>query len=149
MSGDGPNEHGGSALVLGPLMRYVDETSAAIWVETRSAATVTVAAGEQRWTARTFRVHEHHYALVECVGLEAGSVTPYSVAVGDEHVWPVPGRLQLPPPVISTLKPGKPLRLAFGSCRTSVPHDRGPLPRRPGLRRRDHRADAAVHRVAA
>ena len=28
-----------------------------------------------------------------------------------------------PPSVIATLKPGKPLRLAFGSCRVSVSHD--------------------------
>ena len=27
-----------------------------------------------------------------------------------------------PPSVIATLKPGKPLRMAFGSCRTSVDH---------------------------
>ena len=32
--------------------------------------------------------------------------------------------LDLPPSVISTLKAGKPPRLAFGSCRTSVRHDR-------------------------
>ena len=30
---------------------------------------------------------------------------------------------EFPPPVIATLKPGKPLRMAYGSCRTSVPHD--------------------------
>ena len=28
-----------------------------------------------------------------------------------------------PPSVIATLKPGKPLRMAYGSCRTSVDHD--------------------------
>ena len=115
---------GGSPLVLGPLMRYVDETSASIWVETAAAATVTVTAGTASWSARTFRVHDHHYALVECSDLEPGSVTPYSVAVDDEPVWPAPGDLELPHPVIAALKPGKPLRLAFGSCRTSVPHDR-------------------------
>ena len=40
-------------------------------------------------------------------------------------VWP-PSKsaLDLPPSVISTLKPGKPPRLAFGSCRTSFRHDR-------------------------
>jgi hypothetical protein len=126
-------------LVLGPLLRYVDETSAALWVETAASATVTVRAGEGAWTARTFRVHDHHYALVSCEGLEPGTITPYSVLVDDEPVWPPPApaaaprgsarahsrsdEAGLPPSVIATLKPGKPLRLAFGSCRTSVAHD--------------------------
>lgn len=109
-------------LVLGPMMRYVDQTSASIWVETRDNARVTVSAGAAEWAARTFAVHGHHYALVEADGLEPGSVTPYTVAVNGVPVWPEPGT-GFRPPVIATLKPGKPLRLAFGSCRTSVPHD--------------------------
>lgn len=109
-------------LVLGPMMRYVDQNSASIWVETRDNARVTVSAGAAEWAARTFAVHGHHYALVEADGLEPGSVTPYTVAVNGVPVWPEPGT-GFPPPVIATLKPGKPLRLAFGSCRTSVPHD--------------------------
>ncbi|MEV8130299.1 alkaline phosphatase D family protein [Pseudarthrobacter oxydans] len=109
-------------LVLGPMMRYVDQNSASIWVETRDNARVTVSAGAEEWEARTFAVHGHHYALVEADGLEPGSVTPYTVAVNGVPVWPEPGT-GFPPPVIATLKPGKPLRLAFGSCRTSVPHD--------------------------
>lgn len=109
-------------LVLGPMMRYVDQTSASIWVETRDNARVTVSAGAAEWEARTFAVHGHHYALVEADGLEPGSVTPYTVAVNGVPVWPEPGT-GFPPPVIATLNPGKPLRLAFGSCRTSVPHD--------------------------
>jgi hypothetical protein len=109
-------------LVLGPMMRFVDQTSASIWVETRDTARVTVSAGAGEWEARTFAVHGHHYALVEVGGLEPGTVTPYTVAVNGIPVWPEPGTRFLPP-VIATLKPGKPLRLAFGSCRTSVPHD--------------------------
>ena len=111
-------------LVLGPLLRYVDETSASVWVETREATTVTVTAGTSSWSARTFGVHGHHYALVECTGLEPGSVTPYTVTIDGNQVWPQSGgELALPAPAIATLKPGKPLRMAFGSCRTSVPHD--------------------------
>jgi hypothetical protein len=120
-------------LVLGPMMRYVDQTSASIWVETRDNARVTVSAGAGQWEARTFAVHGHHYALVEVDGLEPGSVTPYTVAVNGVPVWPEPGTGFLPP-VIATLKPGKPLRLAFGSCRTSVPHD--------GSGNRSHGVDA-------
>lgn len=104
------------------MMRYVDETSASIWVETRSDSRVTVRAGQQSWVARTFAVHGHHYALVEADGIEPGSVLPYTLEIDGEHVWPDPAS-EFPPPVIATLKPGKPLRLAYGSCRTSVPHD--------------------------
>ena len=44
-------------LTLGPLLRYVDETSAAIWVETAAPATVTVTRGAASATARPFVVH--------------------------------------------------------------------------------------------
>ncbi|MDX6302379.1 MAG: hypothetical protein QOF53_3593, partial [Nocardioidaceae bacterium] len=131
-----------SPLVLGPLIRYVDQTSASLWVETARSGLVTVRAGEGSWQARTFAVHGHHYAMVVADGLAAGSVTPYSVEIDGVPVWPPsggagdagdardgqdgqePGGSRYPPSVIATLKPGKPLRLAFGSCRTSVGHDR-------------------------
>ncbi|QNN54130.1 alkaline phosphatase D family protein [Nocardioides mesophilus] len=130
------------SLVLGPLMRYVDETSASIWVETGHSATVTVRAADRSFEARTFSVHGHHFALVEVQGLEPGSKTPYTVEVNSRQVWPPQadeadradgeeaaegsGRShhpELPPSVIATLRPGKPLRLTYGSCRTSVTHD--------------------------
>jgi hypothetical protein len=111
-----------STLVLGPLLRHVDETSAAVWVEVAEAGTVTVTAGDRRAEARTFGVHGHHYALVSLEGLAPGSHTPYTVEVDGEQVWPDPGS-ELPAPLIATLEPGKPLRIAFGSCRTSVSHD--------------------------
>ena len=38
-------------------------------------------------------------------------------------MWPEPSS-PYPPSVIPTLEPGKPLRMAYGSCRTSVSHDR-------------------------
>ncbi len=130
-------------LVLGPLLRYVDHHEAAVWVEVDRACTVRVTAGPGRGEARTFGVHGHHYALVEVTGLEPGTVTAYDVELvtGDTvvHVWP-PERhvavgptedsadedseLDLPPSMISTLTPGKSPRIAFGSCRTSVAHDR-------------------------
>ncbi|MCW2772336.1 MAG: hypothetical protein JWN91_662 [Nocardioides sp.] len=112
-------------LVLGPLLRHVDHTSATIWVETATAAVVTVTAGEHRASARTFGVHGHHYALVELDGLEPGTKTPYVVDVDDERVWPssAPELSDFPESVIPTLREGKPLRMAFGSCRVSVPHD--------------------------
>ncbi|WP_307807864.1 alkaline phosphatase D family protein [Nocardioides xinjiangensis] len=110
------------ALRLGPLLRHVDDTSAAVWVETEGPATVTVTRGETSADARTFRVHGHHYALVELDGLEPGTTEAYTVAVDGRTVWPEPAS-PFPAPVIATLEPGRPLHLAFGSCRTSVSHD--------------------------
>ncbi len=114
-----------TSLVLGPLMRHVDTTTAAIWVETSTASEVSVVAGERQASARTFAAHGHHYALVELTGLEPGTRTPYVVRVDGEQVWPStdPDFAEFPPSVIATLEPGKPLRMAFGSCRVSVEHD--------------------------
>ncbi|MBZ5738984.1 alkaline phosphatase D family protein [Nocardioides mangrovi] len=113
-------------LVLGPLLRHVDATTACVWVETADAATVEVVAGDQRAGAATFRVHGHHYALVELTGLTPGTTTPYTVDVDGVRVWPpASGELAAyPPSVIATLEPGRPLRMAFGSCRVSISHDR-------------------------
>jgi hypothetical protein len=112
-------------LQLGPLLRYVDDSSATIWVETAGPAEVVVLAGEVRASARTFAAHGHHYALVEVTGLPSGTATPYRVLVDDVLVWPPdePEFADFPPSVIPTLEPGKPLRLAFGSCRKSMAHD--------------------------
>jgi hypothetical protein len=111
-----------SELVLGPLVRYVDATSATIWVETAQAARVAVHVGERSFSAATFGAHGHHYALVELTGLASGTHHPYRVEVGDHEVWP-PADSEFPPSVVATLEPGKPLRMAYGSCRVSVPHD--------------------------
>ena len=111
-----------TTLVLGPLLRYVDATSATIWVETGSAGTVTVTAGERTASARTFAAHDHHYALVELDGLTPGARTAYTVDVDGARVWPSPDG-PYPPSLVVTLEPGKPLRMAFGSCRVSVGHD--------------------------
>jgi phosphodiesterase/alkaline phosphatase D-like protein len=112
-------------LRLGPLLRFVDDTSATIWVETAEAARVTVEAGDVTATARTFAAHGHHYALVEVTGLPPGTTTPYRVHVDGEPVWPPdePEFADFPPSVVPTLEPGKPLRVGFGSCRVSVSHD--------------------------
>jgi hypothetical protein len=109
-------------LVIGPLLRYVDETNAAVWVETRAASAVAVVAGERRWETRTFQVHGHHYALVDVDGLEPGSVNPYTVELDGRQVWPPPDS-DLPPSRIATRTPARDLRMAFGSCRVSAPHD--------------------------
>jgi hypothetical protein len=109
-------------LLLGPLLRYVDATSAAVWVETRDRAQVTVRLGDSTWSAGTFAVHGHHYALVELSGLEPGTTTPYSVQVDGEQVWPEPDS-PYPPPVIATQGREGRIRMVFGSCRVSVSQD--------------------------
>ncbi|MGH3368396.1 MAG: alkaline phosphatase D family protein [Nocardioidaceae bacterium] len=109
-------------LVLGPLLRYVDTTSATIWMETGRRATVVVRVGDRSWSADTFTAHGHHFALVEVDSLEPGTRSHYRVEIDGTAVWPDPGS-EFPPSVVSTLKRGRPLRMAFGSCRTSVPHD--------------------------
>ncbi|MFI6477476.1 alkaline phosphatase D family protein [Nonomuraea sp. NPDC050663] len=102
-------------LLVGPMLRYVDETSASIWVETSQPCEVTVEVGATQGTASTFTVHGHHYAIVD---VEAEGA--YEVRLDGEKVWPPPesraSRIML-------LDLSKPVRLAFGSCRTSVPHD--------------------------
>lgn len=112
-------------LLLGPLLRYVDATSATLWVETDRPGRVTVVAGDRRASTPTFGAHGHHYALVEVAGLEPGAKTPYTVWLEGEQVWPAddPELAAFPPSVIPTLLPGKPLRMAFGSCRVSDSHD--------------------------
>ena len=105
------------ALVLGPLLRYVSDTEATVWVETDSSCSVTVLGR----SASTFEVAGHHYALVLLEELEPGSTTPYEVQLDDVACWPTPDDAY-PPCVIRTHTQDEPLRLAFGSCRVSVPH---------------------------
>ncbi len=111
-----------NSLRLGPLLRYVDATAATVWVETEVAAQVTVTAGEHGASRSTFAAHGHHYAVVDLVGLPAGAKLEYVVEVNGERVWP-PDDSPYPRSVIATIEPTKPLRMAFGSCRVSVPHD--------------------------
>lgn len=111
-----------ASLVLGPMLRYVDETTASLWVETSAACTVELRVGVHSWTAATFAVHDHHYALVEAEDLPAGATLKYTLGIDGERVWPERDS-PFPAPSIRTLHPDRRLRLAFGSCRTSVPHD--------------------------
>ncbi|HSP59672.1 MAG TPA: alkaline phosphatase D family protein [Ornithinimicrobium sp.] len=114
-------------LVLGPLLRHVDDRSAAVWVETDRAVRITVRLAEHPdgrtdWSRSTFAVHGHHYALVEVQELLPGWRTAYQVLVDDEVCWPSPDS-RFPSSTLTTTSGQGPVRLAFGSCRTSVPHD--------------------------
>ncbi len=109
-------------LLLGPILRYAGEDEATVWVQTADPATVTVTSEGREWSARTFAVHGFHYALVHVDGLRPGSVQEYAVALDGRPVWPPPDS-PYPPSRIATVDRAKPARIAFGSCRTSVPHD--------------------------
>jgi len=104
-------------LILGPVLRYAGETEATVWVETDAACEVEVLGRR----ARTFQVAGHHYALVVVEGLAPGTAYPYQVSLDGVPAWPEPGS-ELPPSVLRTLDPSRPLRLLFGSCRVAAPH---------------------------
>jgi hypothetical protein len=105
-------------LVLGPLLRYVGETEATVWVETDTPCEVEILGRREP----TFTVEEHHYALVRVEDLEAGSFNEYEVRLDGECRWPQ-ADLELPPSAIRTLGRDKPLDVCFGSCRTALPHE--------------------------
>ena len=107
-------------LVLGPMLRHVDETSATVWVRTADAVTVTVERAGRSWSAPTFAVHGSHFALVLLDGLTPGSDDAYEVQLDGVRVWPLPG---MPPSRIRTLDPTREPRFAFGTCRTTGSHD--------------------------
>jgi hypothetical protein len=106
------------SLVLGPLLRYVGETEATIWVETDAACEVSVLGH----SASTFRVEGHHYAIVAVRDLEPGRVYEYGVELDGQPRWP-PAGSELPPSSIRTIDPAASLRINFGSCRVAVPHE--------------------------
>lgn len=105
-------------LVLGPLLRYVSETEATVWVETDGPCEVEVLGRREP----TFGVAGHHYALVRIEGLEPGGFYEYEVALDGERRWPLPDT-DLPPSAIRTFEPGKAVDICFGSCRVAVPHE--------------------------
>jgi hypothetical protein len=105
-------------LVLGPVLRYVDETEATVWVETDGPCEVEILGCK----APTFRVAGHHYALVHVAGLEPGSTNQYDVRLDGEQAWPLPGS-PFPPSVVRTPSADRPARIVFGSCRVAAPHE--------------------------
>jgi hypothetical protein len=105
-----------AGLVLGPLLRYVGDDEATVWVETDAACEVEVLG----CTQRTFRVGTHHYALVHVTGLEPGTSTEYAVTLDGHRVWPEAGS-GWPASRIRTGARDQLLRLAWGSCRVSAP----------------------------
>lgn len=110
------------ALVLGPLLRFVGDGSATVWVETDRPCEVEVLGH----TSRTFTVAGHAYAVVVVTGLPEDADTAYDVTLDGTQVWPPEGTAY-PPSTIRTRRRTDPVRLAFGSCRVAGPlDDEGP-----------------------
>ncbi|MEU1196800.1 alkaline phosphatase D family protein [Streptomyces sp. NPDC005813] len=108
-------------LRLGPLLRYVDGSSATFWVETSRPCTAEVRCADgARGSAETFQVDGHHYALVPVDGLTPGTVRTYEVVLDGTTVWPLPDS-PFPPSVVRTPEPDAPVRVTFGSCRWAAP----------------------------
>ena len=107
-------------LLVGPMLRYVGERDATVWVETDRACEVEVCG----CTAPTFAVAGHHYALVRIEGLEPAQVYPYDVKLDGRVAWPDRDASAFPPSAIRTRRgDDEPLRIAFGSCRVAYPHE--------------------------
>jgi phosphodiesterase/alkaline phosphatase D-like protein len=104
------------SLVLGPLLRYVGEGNAVIWVETSDACEVEILGTRER----TFCVCDHHYALVCCGDLEPGTWHEYEVRLDGERVWPVDDGF--PASAFRTYPKEHALDIVFGSCRVAAPH---------------------------
>src|SRR5918998_4508063 len=109
-------------LVLGPLLRHVGTSDATVWVETDVPCAVEVLVGGSPHRSRTFSVEGHHYALVVITDLEPGSSHEYSVRLDGEMAWPEDDS-PFPPSVIHTVGDGETVKLVFGSCRVSAPHE--------------------------
>ena len=81
------------AILLGPLLRFVDATRATVWVEVDApgevSVDVTLPGGDVRTgSSPTLSLHGHHFALVAVEGLPTGRRLPYAVRIGDTPVWP-------------------------------------------------------------
>ncbi|WP_221357603.1 alkaline phosphatase D family protein [Streptomyces beigongshangae] len=111
-----------ASLRLGPLLRYVDGSSATVWVEASRPCTAEVRGADGTGgETRTFQIADHHYALVPVTGLTPGTTTPYEVLLDGERVWPLPDS-RFPPSVIHTpVDDHETVRVAFGSCRWASP----------------------------
>jgi hypothetical protein len=105
-------------LVLGPLLRYVGEACAVVWVETDGECEVAVLGT----TSSTFTVAGHHYAVVRSEGLTPGRRYSYEVELDGERVWPLPDS-PFPPSSFRARPKPPPLRISFGSCRVGAPHE--------------------------
>lgn len=109
-------------LLVGPLLRWVGDGAATIFVEADRPGSVEVLGAR----AKTFSVEGHHFALVVVPELAAGRTHEYDVRFEGELVWPPPGT-PFPASRIRMPADGDAVRLAFGSCRVAGPRSAPPL----------------------
>ncbi|MFF2851451.1 alkaline phosphatase D family protein [Streptomyces sp. NPDC058001] len=137
-------------LRLGPLLRYVDGSSATVWVEAGRPCSAEVRCADGTGgVTRTFQIAGHHYALIPVEGLTPGTSTAYEVLLDGVRVWP-PADSRFPASVIRTPGGGpgeggsgdagdtgdagdagrsgdagdagdRAVRVSFGSCRWAAP----------------------------
>src|SRR6476469_681973 len=105
-------------LLLGPLLRYVSNSEANIWVETSEQCDVEILGRREP----TFRVKDHHYALVRLEELEPDHEYEYAVELDGKRVWPGEPDAVAPSRFRTTGGDG-PLEIAFGSCRVALPQE--------------------------
>jgi hypothetical protein len=103
-------------LVLGPIVRYVDDRVATVWVQTEQACEVEILGARER----TWCVEGSHFALVVIEGLGAGD-HPYEVKLDGETVWPEASS-EFPPSTIRLIGDGR-RDIICGSCRITAPHE--------------------------
>jgi len=105
-------------LLLGPMLRFISDTGATVWMETDGPCEVVILDR----SASTFQARGRHYAIVAITGLSPGSSHEYEVYLDGERRWPVQGG-DFPPSRICALPESGPLELVFGSCRVAAPHE--------------------------
>ena len=103
-------------LVLGPIVRYVDDRVATVWLQADGPCAVEILGARDR----TWCIDGMHFALVVVEGLTAGEDHPYEVRLDGEVAWPEPGST-LPVSTIRLLAPGRRRDIVFGSCRITRP----------------------------
>jgi hypothetical protein len=137
-------------LRLGPLLRYVDEDTATVWIEADRPAAATVACEDGATaTDRTWQIAGHHYAIVTVTGLRPGTGTAYRVLLDGRQVWPLPDSAYPPSTIHTAGRPEsdgegeQPLRVAFGSCRWAAPPPDEPDPIGPDA------LDTLAHHIAS
>jgi len=105
-------------LVLGPIVRYVDDRVATVWLQADGPCEVEILGARDR----TWCVDGMHFALVVLESLAAGEDHAYEVRLDGETVWPEAGSV-LPASTVRLLEPDRRRDIVFGSCRITRPHE--------------------------
>jgi hypothetical protein len=104
-------------LVIGPMLRYVSETAATVWLEADGPCVVEILGHR----SETFQINARHYAIVVVTGLVPAGCVEYEVQLDGVVRWPEADG-EWPPSRIRTLPEAGALEVVFGSCRVTRPH---------------------------